>query len=429
MFQTVIQKVENLLKKTLEGLLLFVAIYLYWEQRQAKIWNFSLIIFLYTACAFKQWQSFVVGRSKSDVLNTKNKEEKTKKPLMDFVYLGFIDFLWAYTFIGNCTFLLGAKGTIALWVRKHLAKWNLIKIKECDYEVLAAKLCLEQASVINYQSQTEDRIATFTFAEFPYVDKDCQYQSADIFAVEIDLTTRRFVKAILDDLTLTAKEATILLWFNTIGPQHVKIHAMANWGFNPNADDEFLRRNGVATIMYNYYGYTRFNDFFQQWSKLGLASQGWADPRSPFVQSIDHSISENVVNHTHVKDLVNHSRFVKFVVLVRAIFHSEFKKYQHMFPGIDAEAMFVGTVLHSLDHVFSERNMEDPLWLDVEDPLFGKMAEVGRIARVGFTPDVPGVYFEKHFKGSGHPFYETVYRKAAKIDKELADHMDTCIIR
>lgn len=91
--------------------------------------------------------------------------------------------------------------------------------------------------------------------------------------------------------------------------------------------------------------------------------------------------------------------------------------------------MFVGTVLHSLDHTLMEWNLPDPLWLDVDDPKFGKMAEMGRVVRVGFVQDVPFLYFNKRFKGSNHPFYKEVYEKAAKVDKKLADHMDTCIIK
>ena len=72
-----------------------------------------------------------------------------------------------------------------------------------------------------------------------------------------------------------------------------------------------------------------------------------------------------------------------------------------------------------------------PLWLDVDDPNFGRMAEIGRIVKVGFVEDVPFLYFHKRFKGSKHPFYDdAVYRKAARIDKKLvADNMDTCIIK
>ena len=57
-------------------------------------------------------------------------------------------------------------------------------------------------------------------------------RSNSIFAVDIDLDTKKFVKAKLDDLNLTAMETFILLWFNTIAAQHVKLHAMANWGIN-----------------------------------------------------------------------------------------------------------------------------------------------------------------------------------------------------
>ena len=57
------------------------------------------------------------------------------------------------------------------------------------------------------------------------------------------------------------------------------------------------------------------------------------------------------------------------------------------------------------------------------------MAEMGRIVRAGFVQDIPLVYFEKRFKGSKHPFYKSVYEKAAKIDKKLADNMDTCIVK
>ena len=60
---------------------------------------------------------------------------------------------------------------------------------------------------------------------------------------------------------------------------------------------------------------------------------------------------------------------------------------------------------------------------------FGRMAEVGWIVKVGFVQDVPGLLFEKRFKGSKHPFYESGYRKAEKIDKYMADNMDTCIIK
>ena len=85
---------------------------------------------------------------------------------------------------------------------------------------------------------------------------------ADLFAVDIDLDldTKRFVKAKLDDLSLDAKET---------------LHAMANWGVNVDealADaNPFFRQSSVTTVMYNYFGYTSFNGFFKTWTKEGLA--------------------------------------------------------------------------------------------------------------------------------------------------------------
>lgn len=108
---------------------------------------------------------------------------------------------------------------------------------------------------------------------------------------------------------------------------------------------------------------------------------------------------------------------------------TQFEKYRNEFPGVDGEALFIGTVLHSLDHTTMDWNLEDPLWLDVDDPEYGHMARIGRIVKVGFVADVPGLLFHKRFKGCKHPFYSSVYEKAAKIDVKYADHMDTCIIK
>jgi len=74
-------------------------------------------------------------------------------------------------------------------------------------------------------------------------------------------------------------------------------------------------------------------------------------------------------------------------------------------------------------------DLTDPLWLDVEDPMFGIMAEIGSIVKVDFLKDVPLIWFHKRFKGSCNLFYEGLCKKKpVRIDKDLADNMDTCII-
>ena len=97
----------------------------------------------------------------------------------------------------------------------------------------------------------------------------------------------------------------------------------------------------------------------------------------PLIKCFNHGIKDNICQHAQIYSLVKYSRFVKvreaitlassfnyfqlqllthnyslqFVVKTRAIFHTEFAKHKALFPGVDGEAMFVGTVLHSLDHV------------------------------------------------------------------------------
>ena len=66
-------------------------------------------------------------------------------------------------------------------------------------------------------------VARFFFADFPYVDNNCNFQVARLFAVDVDLDTKRFKRAKLDNEVLTAKEAVTLLWYNTIAAQHVKL--------------------------------------------------------------------------------------------------------------------------------------------------------------------------------------------------------------
>ena len=142
----------------------------------------------------------------------------------------------------------------------------------------------------------------------------------------------------------------------------------------------------------------------------------------------DHGVRANICQHTQIDDLLKHSRLVNFVVKLQGSFMYDFAKHKDLFPGVHGKAMFEGTVLHSLDHTLvMDWNLEDLLRLDVNDPRFGIMVQIGRIVKVGFVKDVPLLYFHKRFKGSGHPFYEAVYRKAARIDKELADNVDTWV--
>jgi len=362
--------------------------------------------------------------------------EKAKDLDMDHVYLTFSQYLWAELRIGLNVIIFAIKGISTLWVRTKLLKYGLIRPKPRNPSEIVGRLLLEGTLAIHYYARTDDDselgdIAGFFFRDFPYIDANGDYQRAELFAVDIDLHTKKMVKAKFDDINLNASQTLTLLYFNTVSGNHVKLHSIANWGINPEPEIKkkhpFLYQNSIATVYYNFIGFSGFHKYIPFWSLMGLLSHDWKPKAVNEVFS--HGIQDNIWAHPNIQELIPHSRLVKFICTLRPIFLSQFEKYHHEFPGIDGEALFIGTVLHSLDHKCAEWNLEDSLWLDVDCPKFGKMAELSRIVRVGFMEDLPGLSFHKRFKGSKHPFYKSVYEKAAKIDKKYADEMDTCIIK
>lgn len=298
----------------------------------------------------KNWRENAVIRERAKAIpymGVLEGNQKAEELNMDHDYIRFLDFLWGFIFIGPMSYYLWAKGTTILRIRDWLNKKGIWKIKECeDMEGLIAIFCLEQTQVINYFAKTKEgselgNIAGFFFADFPYVDNDLNYKVADLFAVDIDLDTKKFVKAKLDDMDLTASETLILLWFNTIAAQHVKLHALANWGINQSMALEetnpFLRQNSVVTAIYNYFGYSTFSGFLETWEKQGLLSDGWSGEEQPLIKCFNHGIRDGIGQHVNIVDLVPHSRFVSFVVKVRMIFMDQFHKHKHLFPGVDGE--------------------------------------------------------------------------------------------
>ena len=132
---------------------------------------------------------------------------------MDHVYIKFLDFLWGFIFIGPMSYCLWLKGTFILRLRIFCIRRGWMNMKENkDIEGLIATFCLEQTQVINYCAKTKGErgnIAGFYFADFPYVDSNLKYRVADLFAVDINLDTKKFVKARLDDSELSASDTFI----------------------------------------------------------------------------------------------------------------------------------------------------------------------------------------------------------------------------
>merc|ERR1712048_494527 len=153
--------------------------------------------------------------------------------------------------------------------------------------------------------------------------------------------------------------------------------------------------------MYNYFGRSTFPRLVQFWQSIGLVRHNFEN----IGNVLDYGSKQGIAFHGTLRTLQAYSEVVDFVIKVRNSFLNSFEKYRDEFRGIDGEATFVGTVLHSLDHTLMAWNLPEPLWLDDSHPTFGAMAEIGQLVRAGFCEDLPGLTFAKRFSDAPHPFF------------------------
>lgn len=350
---------------------------------------------------------------------------------MDHIHVGFGTFMWTHYWIATHAVYLWISGIVRLLLRQRLQRLGWISPKPCDAERVVAALLLEGVGMmLHYNGMREngDRtLGVFKWTDFPMLNADGDFEIAPHLTIEVDLHSKRMVEAQLNGSAITASDAMTLVWFDTIFAAHVKSHSLGNWGVNLEGVtiDPYLKQCGEVTVMYNYFGKTVFRRLTQHWWRWGWCKKNWGQ----IEQVIDHGIKQGIPNHAGVRELRYFSEICDFVVKIRNHFLNTFEKYRKDLPGIDGEAMFVGTVLHSLDHTLMEWNLEEPLWLDVDSPRFGVMAEIGRFVLMGFVEDLPGLVIRRHYHDALMAFHKDVYSHACVVNRRFADHMDTCIVK
>ena len=357
---------------------------------------------------------------------------KSGKLDADHIYMSFLDYLWGIVFIGLNAFFLMVTGVFKLHIRSFLHKKGLITLKPFNPSKLVGTICLDWMQVIHYEStriceNSGKRYGLFKWPNIPLLQIDGSFVVGECLCVEVDLEAKEMKSACLDGRKLQAEEVVTLLAFNALSVNHVLLHAYANWGVNSDITEiPFMRKMALSTILYNHFGYAGVPRLCMLWKKLGLCKYNYRNLQKIFHHGI---LNFDAFCHDRIIELSPYSRTASFVIKVRGMFLETFKKYKDSFHGIDPEAMFIGTVLHSLDHSMFEWTINDPLWLDDNHPEFGLMAELVQFTRAGFVEKLPFVPFKRYFHERPHPFHEEIYNYAVTIDKEFADNMDTCIIR
>ena len=100
----------------------------------------------------------------------------------------------------------------------------------------------------------------------------------------------------------------------------------------------------ILSITYNYLGLKCIPRTYEFLRKIGMTKYTTFD----VTQLVQHQGPHTVPPHSHLQKLQKYSKFVTFVINVRGYFLKEFMKYQEDFAGIDGEALFIGTVMHSI---------------------------------------------------------------------------------
>lgn len=351
---------------------------------------------------------------------------------MDHIYLSFTDFISTIAFIMPSVFLLFMKGFGSMYIRRALQRWGLLndsRLTESHARKVVHKMFTGTPSLPPYLSSIEsddsgDEIATFVLDSMPLVRNSGEVYTANL-RVQVSLGRQEMIDSKLDGRTLNARETFTIVSFFTVNTSHAKIHGLSNWGIslNEKTTDEAIW-NGKITTIYNWMGYTIFPRLLLFLWSIGLLSINVKECHSIFDIGMDHGVPR----HEHLFKLAKHSRVVSFLLKVRVHFEKEFKKYRHDFPEVDsAEGLFLNTIVHSMDHnILAEL---EHLWADETHPDFGGMAELFHLSRSAFVEDLPCLLFDPKLGAQTHPFYRAVYAHAMRIDPQLAENLDACIIK
>ena len=243
----------------------------------------------------------------------------------------------------------------------------------------------------------------------------------------LNLSKKKWISTIVTDEPTSAEDTLTLCTIYSELIHHSLVHSIANWGTNVNNSHSYLSNLSIVTICFNYFGASYFPRLMQNYSYFGILQF----PCPGIVDMFNGLRLTAIPNHQNITKLMKYSRYVNFLSKIRQPFLKLFMKYSSDFEGISGEALFVGTIIHSLDHYLLEYVISDPLWLTHTNPKYKMIDQFSRIITAGFNSDLPflGYFFNRKYKNGNHIFFREFHSIAVKYDKELADNMDTCICK
>jgi len=205
---------------------------------------------------------------------------------------------------------------------------------------------------------------------------------------------------------------------------------MSNWGTNVNSPNHFIRRMSVLTIVYNNFA-TGAPGYAEAQKNLLGDYPNLENPKETFLWILTSYGTDGVPRHSNILELAQYSPFADFVIKVRNYFMNRFEVYKQDFGGIDGEALFIATALHSLDHAVMGELLPPRAKLvssmESTSDLEG-MATWCRNTTAGISTKLPGLVFPHFMHEAKHPLFIEVDTFARRLSPFLADLMRCCVI-
>jgi len=362
---------------------------------------------------------------------------------MDSLYIGFWDFALCLMLIIPSQQFVFWKEFLSLNFRRFVQSKIFDMrgtrfLKNWEPRVVCGAMLLETSEMV-YLVDIDDKredgrsVGTYRWEDFMYLSNKGDLKCAETVEMKVDLDSKLLLSAHLDRVETSATEAVQLLSMHVATVIHPVLHTYSNWGIDTTHPDPYVRRMSIVTIIYNYLGSTWFPrstlPFLCRWGRIFESDHMSPDVTDNMRHILHSEWLKGLPSTSPCARLAPYSTLAKFVTSLCEKFCNIFDKYTDDFKGIDKKAMFTGTVLHSLDHSMFTRVLEDPLWLFLDDTDFTASGKIAAFANACLSRDLPGLVFERHFKDAEHPFYKEVYLEAKKLNPELADMIDTCIIK
>lgn len=292
------------------------------------------------------------------------------------------------------------------WGSRSRAFWG-----EVPREI--AELCLETSLCLgmidarpNEHGQT---VGVFRFTDWlcpANLSDGSEIAAVETLEITIDLQTRTALSCCVNGEELGAtRHALCWVYLALSAYQHTMLHAYANWAADPLHEDRYVRQGARWTLSTNAVAIYSGNAF-------------QSDARS-FQRVARHNSAKSMFRHgagPMMATIAEYSHFASFMLDARCVFMDVMSKQG---IDVDLEALFLMTVVHSLDHHMASVCV-DPVDLVPEGTTFHPAQNV----RVLFSEPLEPLGLNTRLCSFRRGWPRELYEALHPIDPDLARYVD-----